>query len=114
MPVTAAIKAILNECEGGSKRYVITHDGQRVSRDRFKNQWQRACKLAGIEGAVPHTMRHSVASNLISAGLPILEVSRLLGHSSTTITERVYMKLAPDYTRNASDAMAKILGSVVP
>ena len=112
VPVTAAIKAILSECEGGSKRYVITHDGQRVSRDRFKNQWQRACKLAGIEGAVPHSMRHSVATNLIAAGVPVLEVSKLLGHSNSQITERVYMKFAPSYTRNASDAMAAML--VIP
>ena len=58
---------------------------------------------------MPHSMRHSVASNLVSAGVPILEVSRLLGHSSTAITERVYMKLAPDFTRNASNAMAEML-----
>ena len=57
-------------------------------------------------------MRHSVATNLIAAGVPVLEVSKLLGHSNSQITERVYMKFAPSYTRNASDAMAAML--VIP
>jgi len=109
IPVTPAIKVILDECRGKSPRYVITNEGEMISRDRFVWQWKKACKLAGIDGAVPHTMRHSVASHLISNGVPVLEVSRLLGHSSTAITERVYMKLAPDFTRNASNAMAEML-----
>ena len=110
VPVTATIKAILDECPRQS-RYVLTSGDGRVTLRQFRCQWKKACKLAGIVGAVPHTMRHSVASQLVSNGVSLQEVSRLLGHSSISITERVYAKYAPDYTRRASDAMAALLTS---
>lgn len=39
------------------------------------------------------------------AGVPMFEISRLLGHSDTRVTERVYAKLSPDYLRKASDVL---------
>ena len=40
-------------------------------------------------------MRHSFASQLVMAGVPIKFVSELLGHSQTKITER-YAHLSPE------------------
>jgi len=41
----------------------------------------------------PHTLRRTFGSDLINRGLRLEAVSRLLGHSSTTITERAYAQL---------------------
>ena len=56
---------------------------------------QKACKLAtakaGINKATsPHTLRHSYATGMLEAGVDILTISRLLGHSSF-ITTMVYL-----------------------
>ncbi len=104
VPVTAAIKGILDECRENPE-FVLG----RIGYDQFLKEWRRVCSLCGIEGATPHCMRHSVATNLIASGVGILEVSRLLGHSSSQITERVYAKFAPEYSRAASDRMASLL-----
>lgn len=40
-----------------------------------------------------HDLRHSNAAWLIEAGVPIIEVSRRLGHSSVVVTETVYAGL---------------------
>jgi integrase len=54
------------------------------------------CRLAGIEHATPHSTRHTYASRLLTAGVPIARVSKLLGHSSIQVTERVYAHLIDD------------------
>ena len=42
-----------------------------------------------------HTARHTFAVLAINDGLTMTVVSRLLGHSSTDITEKVYARLLP-------------------
>jgi site-specific recombinase XerD len=56
---------------------------------------QKACKLgiaqAGIrKAATPHTMRHSFATSMLEAGVDVLTISKLLGHSSF-VTTMVYL-----------------------
>ena len=56
---------------------------------------QKACKLgvakAGIrKAATPHTMRHSFATSMLEAGVDVLTISKLLGHSSF-VTTMIYL-----------------------
>lgn len=47
--------------------------------------------LVGVEWT-PREMRHSFVSLLSDSGMPIEQISRLVGHSSTAVTELVYRK----------------------
>ncbi|GAA1626212.1 hypothetical protein GCM10009744_12600 [Kribbella alba] len=48
-------------------------------------------------------MRHSFVSLLSSSGVPIEDISRLVGHVSTNATEKVYRhELRPLMTRGAA------------
>jgi integrase len=38
----------------------------------------------------PRELRHSFVSLLSDSGIPLEEISRLVGHSSTAVTEQVY------------------------
>ena len=49
----------------------------------------------------PHILRHTVATQLAQKNVPMPQISRLLGHRSTAITERVYAKYSPDFCRQA-------------
>jgi integrase len=55
--------------------------------------WQRALRriftLAEVTGN-PHMFRHTFATDLLSRGIPIEDVSVLLGHKSVRITESYY------------------------
>ncbi len=59
-----------------------------TSIDRYK---KKACERAKIRCITQHQFRHSYATYLISNGIPINTVSRLLGHSSVDTTARIYV-----------------------
>lgn len=61
---------------------------------RIVAYWHNICKLTGIEKNV-HTFRHTFATYLLEKGIPVAEVSRILGHSSPAITFKMYTHAIP-------------------
>lgn len=53
--------------------------------------YRHVFETAGIEGT-SHMFRHTFSVELLKAGVDIRKVSKALGHSSVTITERYYAK----------------------
>jgi integrase len=49
-------------------------------------------KRCGVEDCRPHRLRDTFAVNMLLRGLPLEDVSRLLGHSSVKVTELYYLK----------------------
>lgn len=71
---------------------------------------QRALLAAGIRRRVRlHDLRHTYSSLALQRGVPLLTVSRQLGHAGIAVTADVYGHLAPDATREAADAWEAIL-----
>ena len=72
--------------------------------------WRAAVKVATVDGRKvgsvrAHDLRHTYASRLAQKGVPLYEIQRLLGHSSTEMTAR-YARLLPnefDVVRQALD-----------
>ena len=58
--------------------------------DLWRRRLKRVFKLAKVDNGHPHRFRHTFAVELLKKGVPIEEVSILLGHSSVRITERHY------------------------
>jgi integrase len=79
-----------------------------------KRSFATACRRAGIEDVTPHILRHTAASWMVIAGIPLYEVSKLLGHSSMAVTSR-YAHLAPGNLRSAVDVLKSgIVSSETP
>lgn len=57
--------------------------------------WATAVERAGLGDLHLHDLRHTFASRLVMRGVPMLVISKLLGHASLTMTMR-YAHLAPD------------------
>lgn len=53
------------------------------------------------ERAVIHTLRHSVASQLLTKGIPLEVVSKTLDHSSIVVTGNVYAHANPDVIKKS-------------
>lgn len=67
----------------------------------------RLTEKAGLPHCTIHGFRHSVASILDNNGVPIQDISVLLGHESVQTTERIYInrrKTAKETTINALDS----------
>lgn len=67
-----------------------------------KKFWRSVMQKAGIEGYRRHDNRHTYASHLVSGGLSLEVVGRLLGHTSPETTKR-YAHLADDPLRRATE-----------
>ena len=78
--------------------------GERVVPDgsgKVDNEVGRACRMVGVEGFHPHVTRHTVATRLVSAGIPLFEVAKTLG-CTVGVIERTYAHLAPDHGESSA------------
>lgn len=68
------------------------------TRDSLYQLCKNLSKRANIPRFGPHAFRHYFCTRMIRAGVPITKVSRILGHSSIAITEKIYTHLIlPDF-----------------
>jgi len=66
------------------------------------------CETAGLKNVRLHDLRHSYASVLASAGLSLVIVGALLGHSQPRTTAR-YAHIYDDVLRAATERMGQIV-----
>lgn len=85
-----------------SSPYVISFRGQPVA--TVKNGFAAACRRAGLQDVTPHILRHSGATWMAVAGVPLREIARMLGDSEAVV-EKVYAKHTPEYLTGAAAAV---------
>lgn len=82
----------------------------------LSHTWNRAKVALGLANDaqwVPHVLRHTCASRLVQAGVPLATVQRLLGHKCIQVTMR-YSHLAPQNLFDARDALERFNASGSP
>jgi integrase len=75
-------------------------------------KFHKVCDEAGVEHERVHNLRHTVATIGLAQGQNILEVSKLLGHSSTAVTLDIYSHSVPALQREGVERIASILDGV--
>jgi integrase len=73
----------------------------------------RLCDGVKIEGVHFHCLRHTHATELLRAGVPVKVVSERLGHASVSTTLNIYAHVLPDMQDDAAKATDVILGRVM-
>jgi integrase len=103
VPINDTLAKALSEAKMlATTPYVIEYGGGRVL--SIKTGFKNACQRAGIANVTPHTLRHTSASWMAMAGIPMAEIARVLGNSEA-ICERVYAKHSPSHMRRAVAAL---------
>ena len=78
--------------------------GTELDAANVRRSFRAVVRAAGLNSEMwtPRELRHSFVSLLSSSGMPIEEISHLVGHASTNVTEKVYRKeLRPMLTKGA-------------
>jgi site-specific recombinase XerD len=85
--VIAAMKLNAND------RYIFWNTGAgtpQTAVTHWQHDLRQAFRAAGMAEGHPHQLRDTFACGLLSAGVPLEEVSKALGHTSTKTTEKHY------------------------
>jgi integrase len=74
----------------------------------LKQEWKGLCREAKLSGVRIHDLRHTYASHLISDGVPLAVIGKLLGHTQSQTTER-YAHVANEVQRDATNRFGKMI-----
>ena len=91
---------LLSRHERTASHLVFTWQGRAFTEDRICYAFPKAVKAAKLSSRLHfHSLRHTFASWLVQDGVSLYQVARLLGHSSTAVTE-IYAHLVPQDMHN--------------
>lgn len=118
--IKTGVQAVVPMKSGIGERIArVQANGSEIPLATYNNILRRLCKKAGItervkvykagehrkgekwEHVSSHTARISFATNLVDMGVPLINVSRMMGHSSTQMTERYVVKTRAEVDEKA-------------
>ncbi len=91
-----------------------TRYGTALSPENVRRDFRKAIKSApGVDAGewTPRELRHSFVSLLSDSGILLDEISRLVGHKSTTVTEIIYRQQIRPVLQGGAVAMDTIFGA---
>jgi integrase len=86
--------------------FVFFNPGTNGHIQDVKTAFKGACRRAGIQGLRFHDLRHTAASWMVEAGVDLVTVSKILGHSSIQMTMR-YAHPTPENMRRAVSKLSE-------
>jgi integrase len=112
---TRQVAMVLAPLVGGKEPGELVFGSPRglpVRTRNFRRVWLAACRQAGLEGLRVHDLRHTHAAILISAGQPLMAISRRLGHSSVAVTDLLYGHLREEVDEGIIAAIERAMAGV--
>jgi integrase len=109
VPVPAFVADMLAEHLAGASPGGLAFTsprGETLRVGNFRRGWfDPATAVVGMEGLVPHELRHTAASLAIAAGASVKGVQTMLGHASATLMLDLYGHLFPDELEGVAERL---------
>jgi len=86
--------------------------GTPADRDNLRRHFKYLLREAGLPEIRFHDLRHTAASLMLNNNVPVIVVSRRLGHAKPSITLDIYGHLIPAKQREAASLMDQLLTPV--
>jgi integrase len=104
VPINGTLRAALTTAKDAAlSDFVIEWAGGPVK--SIKRGFNQTVKRSGIARCTPHDLRRSAARIMVEGGCPMEKVAQYLGHTNTSVTEKVYGRFSPDHLRGAADLL---------
>lgn len=103
LPLSTQVVSLLKEmAEKATTSYLFPGKIPEKPVQDIKKAWHTISTQADLEKVRIHDLRHTHASHLVSSGLSLSIVGKLLGHTQASTTQR-YAHLADEPLRNAAE-----------
>lgn len=105
VPMNGLARAALQEAKAAAiSDHVIEWNGEPIA--KIRKGFSEAVRRAGLGNDVtPHVLRHTAASWMEAAQIPMHQISRYLGHKDERTTRTIYAHTDPASLANASDVL---------
>ena len=87
-------------------KYIFSENINFNSYTSWLKTWQENNNICPV--LTTHELRHTHATLLLQQGIPIKYISERLGHSSTKITEDIYIEYLQEHDDTVADMIDKI------
>ena len=97
--------AVIREGDAGSGdrgRLLLSRSGRPLLTSDIRRLVVKYSKLAGIDAASPHMLRHAYATHMLERGADLRAIQELLGHASVSTTQ-VYTHVSGAHLRRTYD-----------
>lgn len=104
--------SILIGKRGESESPFIFHlKGRQRSKSNLSHKFKTYLRAAGLSESLRlHSLRHTTGTIMVQNGASLVETARLLGHSSTAVTEKIYVHSSMESRRSAIKSLDCLSG----
>jgi integrase len=112
LPRTAVVALRQHKLDRAGDELVFTSSaGTPLDRHNVLREFRKVTEAAGLgRDWAPRELRHSFVSVMSANGVPIEEIARLAGHSTTRTTELVYRRELRPVITTGAEVMDKVFG----
>lgn len=110
VPIGKEVYKLLEEVIDGRKEgFVFTQNNKPILPNTFQTTWRRNLVNHNMERKGFHSIRHTFATRLLAEGVPVANVSKLLGHKHTSFTYNTYVHVSQKHNENITEIIGKAM-----